>query len=209
MYRLARAITPIGKVHPLYFQYVGWSFVSNILVSAETVLAAHSVLAAVDIGHTEAGRTAAYMGKDVLGQIGSLYYISKVGDQADKSPSQFVRSSNILQQASYGFICVTPLFPAEYFLPIAGFGNMMATIAFTGFGAINGKCIPKLALDNNIGEIYAKVSALNTLGSTIGMMLGIGIVSVIPDHSTRLCLIPVIGLCRYYTFNWAIKDIID
>ncbi len=209
MSRLWNTIKPIGRVHPLYGQYMGWSFVSNILVSAETVLAAHSVLAAVDCGNSDTIRTMNYMGKDVIGQLASLKYMSTMGSQADKEPDTFIRSSNILQQASYGLVCITPILPVEFFLPVAGFGNMCATIAFTGFGAINARCIRRLALDDDVGEIYAKVTALNTLGSTIGMAAGIGMVAVIPDHATRMCLIPVLGIGRFYTYNWAIRGLVS
>lgn len=207
MNRFIKFLTPSGYLHSKYNQYVGWSFVSTILVSAETVLAADSVLTSVDIGDSQVLRTASYMGKDIIGQLGSLWYISKVGNQADIAPTNFIRSSNCLQQVSYGLICLTPLFPQSYFLPIAGLGNMMGTIAFTGFGAINGKCIQNLER-GNIGEIFAKISAVNTLGSSIGMLLGIGILSAVPDHSARLSLIPILGISRYYTFNWAIKGVL-
>lgn len=208
MNRLWNLIRPSGQVHPLYGQYMGWSFVSNVLVSAETVLAAHSVLAAVDCGSSDTMRTMNYMGKDVIGQLASLKYMSTMGSQADKKPTAFVRSSNVLQQASYGLVCITPLLPVHYFLPVAGFGNMCATIAFTGFGAINARCIKNLALDDDVGEIYAKVCGLNTLGSTIGMAMGLGMVAIIPDHGMRMCLIPILGMGRYYTYNWAIEGLV-
>lgn len=206
MNKILSIILPSGKVHPKYLQFVGWSFVSNVLVSTETVLAADSILTSVDGTCSDAMRTASYIGKDILGQMGSLYYISQVGSQADRKPLTFVKSSNVLQQASYGLICATPFLPTSCFLPVAGLGNMLSTVSFTGFGAINGKCIYELG--ENRGEIYAKTSLVNTLGSTLGMALGVGVVALIPDHSTRLILLPILGIGRYYTFNWAIDGLV-
>ena len=37
-------VYPTGKVHPLYGKYVGWSCVSNVVSSIESVLSTHSML---------------------------------------------------------------------------------------------------------------------------------------------------------------------
>ena len=104
--------------------------------------------------------------------------------------------------------CSTPLLPLYTFMPIAGLANIGKNISFTGIGAINARVIQKLAQDNNIGEIYAKISILNTLGSTLGMIMGLFIASQIPCHSHRLCLMPVLTLLRVYTYRKALKGLI-
>jgi hypothetical protein len=199
-------IFPTGKVHPKFSQYVGWSFISNILVSAESAMSTHSMLNAIGTC-SETVRTANYIGKDIIGQFGGLLYMAKMGKQADKKPVNFLFYTNILQQFAYLSLCATPMTP-EYFLPIAGASNIFINVSFIGFGAINAKCIQTLATDGNVGEIYSKISIVNTLGSSIGLLLGIGIVAAIPDHTTRLFIVPIIALGRIATFNRAVRDLI-
>lgn len=206
MYKLRSLVFPSGKIHPLYKQYVGWSFISNIIVSTETAMATHSMLHAIDTD-SEAVRTINYIGKDIIGQIGGLGYMAKMGKQADQYPVKFLWYSNIIQQSAYLAICLTPQIP-QYFLPIAGCSNILTNISFTGFGAINAKCLQELALDDNIGEIYAKVSTLNTLGSSFGLLIGLAINIFIPDHNDRLFILPILAMIRVYTLNRAVSGII-
>lgn len=207
MKRLCAFVFPSGKQHDKYSQYVGWSFCSNILVSTESALAVHSMLHAIG-SDSDTIRTANYIGKDIIGQIGGFAYMARMGKKADTDSKRFLLYSNILQQVSFISVCVTPLVPC-YFLPIAGCSNILSNISFTGFGAINAKCIQTLAVDNNMGEIYAKVSMINTLGSSIGLLIGLGITALIPDHSSRLIIIPFLAAGRVYTFQRAIDGLID
>ena len=207
MKHLRSLFFPSGNVHPKYIQYVGWSFVSNVLVSMESAMATHSMLHAIGT-NVETIRTVNYIGKDIIGQIGCLAYISKSGKKADKEPRQFLFYSNILQQLSYVSICATPMLP-EYFLPVAGLSNILSNISFIGFGAINAKCIQKLATDENIGEIYAKVSVFNTIGSSVGLFIGLGIITAVPDHYSRMCFIPIIACGRILAFNCAVNGLIE
>lgn len=206
MNRFKSFIFPIGKVHKRYQQYIGWSFISNIFVSTETALTTHSMLNAIN-NDSEFIRTFNYIGKDIIGQIGGLTYMAKMGQKADKSPKRFLLYSNILQQSAYMSMSITPLL-SNYFLPIAGFSNILSNISYTGFGAINAKCIQILAIDNNVGEIYAKISVVNTLGSSIGLLLGLCITTLIPDQTLRLSIIPLIAVVRVFSYNKAINGII-
>ncbi len=79
-------IFPTGKVHPKFSQYVGWSFISNILVSAESAMSTHSILNAIGT----CSETANYIGKDIIGQFGGLLYMAKMGKQADKQTVNFL-----------------------------------------------------------------------------------------------------------------------
>lgn len=206
MNRLRSLFFPSGKIHPKYTQYVGWSFVSNVLVSAESAMSTHSMLNAIDNCPDEL-RTANYIGKDIIGQIGGLAYMAKMGKESDKNPHRFLFYSNILQQFAYTSLCATPMVSA-HFLPIAGVSNIFINISFIGFGAINAKCIQELGIDGNIGEIYAKISVFNTLGSSIGLLLGLSIIATIPDHSARMFIIPFLAFGRVIAFNKAVSGLI-
>ena len=84
-----------------------------------------------------------------------------MGQKADKDPSKFIKYSMAFQQSAIFIECATPLLPISTFIPVAGLANIGKNIAFTGIGAVNAKIITKLAEEDNIGEIYAKISVLN------------------------------------------------
>lgn len=201
-------IFPRGNVHEKYLSYVGWSCFSNIIASAENVMSTHSILSVLGNTSTELTLSTNFISKDLVGQLGALYYMNKMGNKSDNDPKKFIKYSLILQQSSIFLDSMTPLLPLGVFIPIAGLSNIMMNISFTGFGAVNTKVITKLAKDDNVGEIYSKLSVINTLGSSLGMVLGMGIVSVMPDHNTRLFILPVLTMIRVYSYKKAIEGLI-
>jgi hypothetical protein len=206
--KLKTIIYPSGGVHEKYGKYVGWSCTSNIIASIESVLSTHSMLSVVGNTSNELTLSINYIGKDIVGQLGGLLYMSKMGEKADKESRKFINWSMGFQQCAVLVECATPLIPIQAFIPIAGLANIGKNISFTGLGAVNAKIIQTLAQDNNTGEIYAKISVINTLGSTIGMGLGLAIASAIPDHTTRLCIMPFLACMRVYSYNKAIDGLI-
>jgi hypothetical protein len=202
--QLRKIFLPNGKSDKRYIKYMGWSFISTICVSLQTTLSTHSMLSAVGDDST---RTVNYIGKDILGQLGGLLFMAKVGKQADKSPRDFIFMSNAIQQTSIMLMSLTPMFPPALFLPMAGLSNSLSNLSFTGYGAINAKCIQEIS-DQNMGELYTKITMVNTMASTIGMTGGVALCMYIPDHETRTMLIPLIGIARVYSYQKAIEDII-
>lgn len=180
---------------------------SNTVSSAQHVLSVHNMLLAIG-DNSDNMRTMNYVGKDIIGQLGSLGYMAKMAKNADQNPRKFLAYSNISQQASYIVVCTAPYIPQELFLGVTGSANIMINISFTGFGAVNAKCISILAEDNNIGEIYAKITVINTVGSSIGMLCGLCIMGLIPENELRMMLIPLLGIIRVYSYNKAIEGII-
>lgn len=205
---LKKLYMPTGKVHPLYTQYVSWSFLSNAIVSAEYVMSTHSMLSVLGQSSSQTSFSASYIGKDIFGQIGGVMYMSRIGRSADTAPQNFVRRSLCIQQTAMAVECATPFLPLTGFIPVAGMANISQNIASTSIGAVNAKIIQKLS-HNNVGEIYAKVSILNTLGSSIGMSAGLGVVYAIPCHETRLVIMPLLAVARIYTYNRAIRHLVD
>lgn len=201
-------IYPTGKVHKNYPTYVGWSLLSNMIGSIEGVLATHSMLSVVGKESSELTISANYIGKDIIGQAGGLWYMNKMGKKADKEPKKFANYSIAFWEVSIWLEHATPFIPFSAFLPVAGLATIGKNICCTGIGAVNMKVVHKLAQEDNIGEIYAKISVLNTLGSSIGMGMGLGIAAAIPDHSTRLCLIPIFSILRVYSYKKSIKGLI-
>jgi hypothetical protein len=200
-----KIVLPIGKYHPLYPKYIKYSFLSNIFSSAQSAIITDNMLYAINT-NSETIRTINYIGKDIIGQLGGLIVLSKVGNLADEKPKSFLVYSNIIQQTGNISTCLTPFFPS-YFLPIAGISNILSNLSFTGFGAVNAKCIGNMS-NNNVGELYSKISLVNTLGSSLGLLLGLCINILIPDYSKRTGIVCILGFLRIYTYNKGIKDLL-
>jgi len=206
MNRLQPFIFPSGKVHPSYTKYVGWYLFSNLISSVEMVMSTHSMLTVIGTHSNDNALSINYIGKDIVGQIGGLWYMNKMSKTVDKNPRNFVNKSIQLEQYSTAVECIIPLLPVYLFVPVAGLCNISKNIAFTGFGAINTKIIQVVSQDNNLGEIYSKITVLNTLISSIGMCLGLMITYKIPDHTMRLSLLPFLAFLRIYSFEKSIED---
>jgi hypothetical protein len=203
---LRKIFLPKGEVTKDYVKFIGWSFVSTALVSVQTAMSTHSML---DVVGDSSSRSLNYIGKDIIGQIGGLYYMANVGQKSDKDPVKFLFYSNVVQQTSYMIMSATPMFSPDLFLPLAGVSNTMSNISFIGYGAINAKCIRSLASDGNTGEIYSKITTMNTMASSLGLTAGVAICLFIPEPELRTALLPFIGIARVYAFNKAIDGLIE
>lgn len=203
--KINKFVYPCGKVHKNYGRYVYWSLLSNAIGSMEGVLSTHSMLSVVGKESNELVISVNYIGKDIVGQLGGLWYINKMAQKSDEDPKAFAKYSILFEQTSNFLECATPLLPTLIFIPTAGIANIGKNISAIGIGAVNAKIIQKLAKENNIGEIYSKIGVLNTIGSSIGMGFGLILTCVIPCHTTRLCIIPILAYIRYYCYQTAIE----
>ena len=204
--KVLKYIQPKYKIHKNYNKFIGWNFLSNIVCSSQSVLSTHSMLETVGSASTLNVTTMNYVGKDIIGQIGSIYFLNKFGNYIDKDTKKVVTLCHILQQSSMYLECCSPLIGIDYFIISAGFANISKNISFTGFGAINTKIIGKLALEDNMGEIYTKITMLNTISSTLGMGVGLFICKLLPDSYSRVCILPLFSIIRVYTYKKSIEN---
>ena len=205
---LSKWILPQTRVDKQYKNYLGWSFASNFLISAESVLCTHSMFSTLGC-HPAWAFSYNFIGKDVFGQLGGLMYINKFGKEFDKNPRQFVVHANVFQQGSIFLECMTPLISSTIFLPIAVVASIGKNISWINFASVNTKCISKLAIKDNIAEIYSRISVFNTFASSAGMVAGLAIAYCIPSHLIRLCTImPVLCILRIYCYNRAIENLL-
>lgn len=207
--KIRKSIKPNGKINKNYTKYVWWSCFSNFVSSIECVLSTHSMLSVVGQSSTELNLSINYIGKDIVGQLGGLWYMSKFSKKADKEPKKFMKNSLYIQQVAILMECSTPLIHMGLFIPIAGVANISQNISATGLGAINAKIIQKLSDGDNVGEIYAKISVLNTLSCSCGMGVGLIITGCIPDHYYRFSILPIFVFLRLYSYNKAVESLIE
>jgi hypothetical protein len=198
-----------GRYHDDYLRFAGWSLVSNIFVSIQSVLSTHNMLSVLTLDDSAQSLTTLnYVGKDIIGQLGSLIYITRMGNKIDAKPIKFLHSSNILQQSSFILVAITPLCDPSLFLPLTGLSNICLNISFTGYGTLNALCIRKSSTAENMGEIYSKLTVLNTLSSSIGLLIGVFFNLYVDSTAINSAVIPLCGIIRVLTVNKSIQCII-
>ncbi len=199
-------IKPSGTVHPMYNTFIKYSFVSNVLSSTQNTLSTHSMLCATTQSSTALAMSINFIGKDLIGQLGSLYFMNKLGAISDKNPKSFVNKSLGIEQVCVFAESLTPILPLPLFLPIASSANVCKNISFASFGSTNARIMNKMGTEN-IGEMYTKLTIINTLASSVGMGVAGVLIAVVPEHEYRAILIPVIGYLRVKFYKKAIHAI--
>lgn len=205
MNKLLSSLFPSGKTGKHYLNYVKYSFLSNTVVSVQNSIAVQSMLNAITSDPELANIN--YIGKDIVGQLGSLVYMTKYTNKIDEKPKTFLNNSHIVQQLSYFLLYYSSFTQPEYFIFIAGASNILSNMSFIGYGAINAKCIEKVSDGKNIGQIYSKLTTINTLASTTGLCLGIYL-NIYLNNEIKLLLLPLCGTLRILLFNKSISGII-
>jgi hypothetical protein len=150
--------------------------------------------------------TTHYIGKDIIGQFGGLFYALKTGKKADTDSLKYITKGVSALQLSFFIENLSPLITNKLFiLPFLGFSSTLKNISFISIGAVNAKNLQKLS-NNNIGECYSKSASINTISSTLGMICGIGIIHFIPSYTIRTTLIlPTMSIISIYSLRKATK----
>ena len=211
------------KIGLRYRKYLFWQCCTNIISGTESVIATHSMFDALSIGKTETdvcSLTFNLMGKEIIGQIFGIPIINKMSKMGDENVKKFILINTIIFETSNLLECLTPFLDRTYFIYFASIANIGKGSSFVGIGGINAKVINRISIDlNNINsenmlkkdktcELYSKTNIVISLSYSFGMILGLGIVKLIPCSYTRISLIPVFGIARYYTSLNAVNDII-
>lgn len=173
--------------------------------SIEISLSTYNMLNLIGVETSILNMSSTYIAKDIIGQLGSLYFMNKISDKVDTSPVSNVNKALILQQLCISIEYMSPIVPSYLLLPILGISNIGQNISFVVIGSINTKVIQQIAIDNNICEVYSKLSLLNTLASSVGMTIGIIINTYVDCIYTRCLFIPIIGYIRIYSYNKSIN----
>ena len=190
--------------------YVKWMSIHNFSSSVSSVISTNSMLGSVINTPSYTSVLAVnYVGKDIIGQLGSLVYAWKTGKGADREPLKYITKGGIILQTSFFVENCTPLISNNIFImPFLGFSSLLKNVSFISIGAVNAKNIQKLS-DGNIGEFYSKSASINTMSSTLGMIVGIGIIHMIPSYTIRsLVVLPTMSMISIYSLRKATKIIL-
>lgn len=193
---------PSGKIGLGYKKFFISNCVGNFICGISSVCSTHGMLGAlIDNNQTNIDALSVSLniiGKDILGSFIAIPVINSFSRIGDKDPKFLLKISLFTYEFSNLMECVTPLINRDYFIPLASLGNVGKSIGFTGYGSFNAKKINELSIDkDNISEIYSRLTTISSISFSFGMMFGLGIVKLIPDHQCRLALLPFLGYLRY------------
>ena len=181
-------------------------FVSTVCSSCQSVFVTNAMLTPLTDMDSSHERVFQFIGKDIVGQVGSLLVMSGLSSTVDSNPRRFVKTAHLLQQTGVGLLYLTPFYP-HWFMSIGGVSNMMISVSFMCFGALNAKCIQKAAAEkNNAGQMYATLTIQQTLASSIGLGLGLTLKTwcPLPDE----VYFALFGVGRIWSYNRGINSIL-
>lgn len=197
-----------GVVNINYFTFLKWYCLNNVLCGIEGVFATHNMFGALNVNNDAFNFSANYIGKDILGQLCGLTLINKFSKYGDKDTKKYIIINSLIYEFASLMESCTPLIDQQYFLFVGIFGNIGRNISFNAFGALKMKAMKDLSSDNNVTEMYTKINVASTVSYSLGMIVGLGLIKFIPCHMTRIGMLPIIGMLRYFTLRKSLDFII-
>lgn len=198
--RIVEKITFSNRLNNYLFMSGCFSLLSSVEVSLTThCLLKGSGISAVDTAHTA---IYSYIGKDVVGQIGGLAIVGRISKKIDSNPKKYVNivfaiyQSSILLELSTLFVS-SPLL----YLTVGSISNIGKNIGWIGFGSINAKCIQLESVTSGneskegsgVAEVYSKIAIVNSVSSSVGLSIGMGIIYLFDLYSISY-LLPVVSV---------------
>lgn len=188
----------------MFLQFSGWLSASTVASACQSVLSTEAMLSVL-LG--SGSQTWNYVGRDVLGQLGGLLVMSGLTKQTDKNPRQFLWMAHAFQQSSMALLLCTPVLEPTWFMPVAAMANICSNVSFIAYGSMNAKCIQKLSeRENNVGELYSKLTVTQTLASSAGLCLGMIVNEVVGSYNYLMFF--VLGGVRVFCCNQAVKKVL-
>jgi len=190
----------------LWKPFTRWMAASTLLSSCQSVLVTEAMLHVL-MADTAGYQVFNYVGRDVLGQLGSLCVMMGLTKHIDKHPKRFLLFSHTLQQCAVASVLLTPSLPSHWFLPVAAFSNVCLNVSFMGFGSISAKCINHFAREqNNVGELYSKLTVHGTLASSLGLSLGMLLSKSALVSPEAACV--ALGVARILSYQKAVSKLL-
>lgn len=186
-------------------KYLKWMALNSFSSSVSSVISTNSMLSSIMNTPSYTSIIATnYVGKDIIGQLGGLTYAWKTGKKADNQPLNYITKGSIIQQVSFFLENASPLIDNKLFiLPFLGFSSTLKNISFISIGAVNANNLQKLS-QGHIGEFYSKAASINTISSTLGMIVGITIIHFIPSYTIRsIVILPAMSAISIYSLRKA------
>jgi len=156
-----------------YIAYCLWSFVTNVAVTANSVLASTFLLYSVGLGAGSIATAGAlnWVLKDGLGQLGTLLFGKVIAHNFDIHSKSWYFLSNVMLKGATAIEMTTILCP-EHFLVMGSCANCIKGLAWMANGSTRSVFNLSFAKDNNIADITAKSTSQWIFASLLGTAAG-------------------------------------
>jgi hypothetical protein len=151
-----------------------------------------------------AGLVTNIIGRDIISSLTSLIVIYGWNNRIDKNPKRSFILGQLTYQMGITIDMMAYLIPSENLMLVAGIGGTGKSVSWITLGSFNAKIIQEIANDN-VGEFYAKLSVINTLGQSIGM--GLGLLFLKHIYVSSPFVIGFLGILRYISYHMMFKKL--
>ena len=177
-----------------------YSLMGNIVSGFETSVSTAYLFEAMDL-NKNSSIASSYLIRDVISNTSSLYVLNAWSKKVDANSIDSLRNSQIFGQISITADIASLYIDSSLIVPMSGIANVGRSISWVTIGALNARIIQQLAINNNVGELYAKLAIVNTLGQSLGTILGLGYMHLLPDKHAQMLILPFSGILRYVLYK--------
>jgi len=182
------------SVSTSYLSFITYSFIASVSSATSMVLSTQALLLAIGVGSNHAPPIAGafnWILKDGIGQIGGVYFASKVSSSSltiDSDPKRWRILSALALDGATMLETLCPLFP-HYFLPLASIANIGKNIGFLTASASRASIHQALVKRDNLGDITAKAGSQSTAASLVGTSIGIILSPLLGNDTIHISLL--------------------
>ncbi|GAB5586045.1 hypothetical protein Unana1_00945 [Umbelopsis nana] len=163
------------------------------------------MLASLGLGEAEAAGGAVaiqWVLKDGIGEIGKLFFIKRFASSFDSHPKTWKFVCEGFSSVGSALQLCTSIASPKLFLPLAALGNMFELIHYSIWAASHMTFTRNFALSGNVGDIVAKDDAQMSTAHLLGMISGVGLISVSHDPAFLFSAFAVLSpLNIYFTYK--------
>lgn len=186
-------------------KYYLYSFSSSFLNGLQMTLSSSLFLQKLNIFDESSIRMYNFFGRDIVGQIGGAFFALKYIKKFNNPTKKIINNVCLFQSSIIFSESLIYFLPINLAIPTVFIVNIGKNISWLSLGALNQYNMKKLSFDNdNLPEIYSKLSIINTFGYSFGMISGIYIYSFFEKNGIEL-LIPLSSIISILNYKINLK----
>jgi hypothetical protein len=186
-------------------KYYIYSFSSSFLGGLQMTLSSSLFLQKLNIFDENSMRMYNFFGKDIFGQVGGSFFALKYIKKFNKPNDKLIKKVCLFQSSVIFSESLIYFLPINLSIPMIFIVNIGKNIGWITLGALNQYNMKNLSNEeDNLPEIYSKLSIINTFGYSFGMMSGIYIYSYFEKNGVEY-LIPLSTLLSILNYKINLK----
>jgi hypothetical protein len=189
-------------------QYLGWNFLAILTSSATGVLASHQLLSHIDLINSDGfAITYNYIGRDVVGQLGGLLFVTKWAPNLTINPMRSgVKFSALTSLSLLLEIGITILPYTSQSLIGLSLCNIGKNLGWIGMSGVNIKCLQTFDDEKiQLSQLYTQFNVTMTLASTIGMGVGLGLSKLQVLYPGVTLIAPLLSLVSLLSYRRSLQ----